>query len=176
MVRRKLCSAAAELLLLPRVLQSAEKKRKTSATVRETNAQARGQLIERATDDQRYERELRFRGHADCPGHHVFGHALRGHHVPGMNEYGRALVGAVVEESEDSRVIEIFVAHVIADMHAQMSGDHAASQFGAGRVNILQRNLAERAQSSFAASAELERRVIKQARAIERVLRFTVVG
>src|SRR5271155_3451824 len=129
MVRRKLCSAAAELLLLPRVLQSAEKKRKTSATVRETNAQARGQLIERATDDQRYERELRFRGHADGPGHHVFGHALRGHHVPGMNEYGRALVGTMVEERDDAGIVEIFVTDVIADLHAEMAGAHAAGEF-----------------------------------------------
>ncbi len=171
-----MCGAAGEFLLLPGVLQAAEKKCKAAAAVRETNAQARGQAIERAADDQRHERELRFRGHADGPRHHVFRHALRGHHVPGMNEHGGALVRAMVEERDDSRVVEILVADVIADLHAEMPGAHAASEFGAGSVNILQRHLAERAQSSFAASAEFQRRVVKNASAIQRLLRFAVVG
>jgi hypothetical protein len=93
-----------------------------------------------------------------------------------VNEDGGALIGAMVEEGEDSRVIEIFVTDVVANLHAQMAGAHAAGEFGAGRVNILQRDLAESAQPSFAASAELERCVVKQASAIERVLRFAIVG
>src|SRR5271170_6792852 len=131
MVRRKLCSAASEFLVLPGVLQAAEKKRKAAAAMRETDAQARGQAIERAADDQRHERELRFRGHAYGPRHHVFGHALRGHHVPGMNEDSGALVGAMVKKRDDSRIVEIFVAHVIADLHTEMAGAHAAGEFGA---------------------------------------------
>jgi hypothetical protein len=101
---------------------------------------------------------------------------LRGHHVPGMDEYGGAFVSAMVEEREDSRVIEIFIADVIADLHAEMPRTHAAGEFGAGGVNILQRNLAERAQPSFAASADFERRIIKHVGAIQRVPRFAVVG
>ena len=72
-VRRKLCGAASEWLVLPGVLQAAKKKRKAAAAMRETDPQARRQAIERAADDQGHERELRFRGHADGPGHHVFG-------------------------------------------------------------------------------------------------------
>ena len=93
-----------------------------------------------------------------------------------MNEHCGALVGTMVKEGEYARVIEIFIADVIADLHAEMSGAHAASEFDARGINILQRNLAERAQSSFAASAELERRIIKQAGAVEGVLRFAVIG
>ena len=93
-----------------------------------------------------------------------------------MNEHGGALISAMVEERYDSWVIEIFIANMIADLHAEMSGAHAASEFGAGGVNILQRNLAERAKSSFAASTDFERRIIKHAGTIQRVLRFAVVG
>jgi hypothetical protein len=93
-----------------------------------------------------------------------------------MNEDGGALVGAMVEESDDSRIIKIPVADVIADLNAEMSSTHAACEFDAGRVNILQRHLAERAQSSFATSAEIERCVIKYASALQSMLRFAIVG
>src|ERR1700690_3379397 len=105
-VRGKLCGAASKFLVLPGVLQAAKKKGKAAAAMRETDAQARRQAIERAADDQRHERELRFRGHAYGPGHHVLGHALRGHHVPGMNEDSGALVGAMVEKRDDSRIVQ----------------------------------------------------------------------
>ncbi len=65
---------------------------------------------------------------------------------------------------------------MIADLHAEMAGAHATSEFSTGGINILQRHLAQRAQSAFAASAQLQRGVIKKPSAFQRVLRLAIVG
>jgi hypothetical protein len=93
-----------------------------------------------------------------------------------MNEHGGAFVRAMVEKSDDSRVVEILITDVIANLHANMPGAHAASEFGAGSVNILQGHLAERAESAFAASTELQRRIIKYSSATQGMFRFTIVA
>ena len=39
-----------------------------------------------------------------------------------MNEHSGALVGAMVKERHDSWIVEIFLAHMIANLHAEMAG------------------------------------------------------
>jgi len=68
------------------------------------------------------------------------------------------------------------IVNRIADLHAEMASAHAASELGARSVNILQRNLAESVQSSFAGGTKLQRRVVKKASTIQRVLGLAVVG
>ncbi len=104
-----------------------------------------------------------------------FGMRCGAKHVPGMNQHRRAFVRAVMQEGHDAGIIEILLANVIADLHSEMSRSHAAAQFLARRVNILQRNLAQRFQPALALRAQLQRSVIEQTRAIQRVLRRTLV-
>ena len=104
-----------------------------------------------------------------------FGMRCGAKHVPGMNQHRRAFVRAMMQEGHDARIVEIFLANVIADLHSQMSGAHAPAQFLARRVNILQRNLAQRFQPALALRAQFQRRIVEQARAIQRVLHGTIV-
>jgi hypothetical protein len=92
-----------------------------------------------------------------------------------MNQHGGTLVGTVVQKRQDAGIIEILFAYVIADFDADMPGVHAASKLRAGRVNILQRHLAQRLQSSLASVAHFQSGIIKQARTFQGTLRLTVV-
>ena len=59
-----------------------------------------------------------------------------------MNEHGGAFVRAMMQEREDSFIVEIFFADMIADLHAEVSGAHGTRQLFAGGVDVLQWNLA----------------------------------
>jgi hypothetical protein len=93
-----------------------------------------------------------------------------------MNEYCRTGIRAVMEKSLNPRIIEIFLPDVIANLHAQMPSLHAASEFFARRIDILQRHLAKGFQSTFSPAAEFECRIVKQSRAIECVFHRAIIG
>ena len=134
------------------------------------------QLVEGSAQNHRDNAELRFRGHADGPGHHVFRHALRRQHVPRMHQHGRAFIRAMMQKRHDAGIVEIFLANMVADLHAEMARPHASRKFLACGIDILQRNLAQRLQPAFALRAKLQRGVIEQVRAIERMFNGTIVG
>ena len=92
-----------------------------------------------------------------------------------MNQHRRAFVRAMMQESHDSRIIEILLANMISDLHSQMSGTHAPAQFLARRVNILQRNLTQRFQPALALRTQFQRSIVEQARTIQRVLHGALV-
>lgn len=59
-----------------------------------------------------------------------------------MNEHCRVLGCAVVEKGDDRFVVQIRRPDVVSDLHADVTGAHAARQFVARKVRILERNLA----------------------------------
>ena len=85
-------------------------------------------------------------------------------------------LGAMMQESDDAGIIEILFPDVITDFDSHVPGAQTARQFRAGRVNILQRHLAQRLQSSVAPPAHFQSCIIEKARAFQRVLRFAVVS
>ena len=121
--------------------------------MRETDPQIGWQPVERATHNQRNQSELRLRRHGHGPRHHVFGHAWRSQHVPRVHQHCRAFRRTMAQKSQNSRIVQIFIANVIADLHSNMPGAHAAAQFRARCVDILQRNLTKSFQPSFPLSA-----------------------
>src|SRR5580692_1496107 len=94
-------------VILPRILQSAQEERETSSAVREADFQLLRQFVERAAEDHRNNAELRFRGHAHGPRHHVFRHALRTEHIPGMDQHSRAFIGAMMKECPNAGIVEV---------------------------------------------------------------------
>jgi hypothetical protein len=93
-----------------------------------------------------------------------------------MNQHGGAFVGAMMQKRQDAGIIEILFADVIADFDTDMPVVHAASKLRTGRVNILQRYLAQRLQSSLASVAHFQCGMIKKARTFKGTLRLAVVG
>lgn len=116
--------------------------------------------LERAGQDQRQDAELRFRRHRHQPRQHPLFHAWRAHHVPRVHQYGNAFVGAVDEEGDQAFVVEVAVAEVVADLHADMASSLGARGFAAGRVDILQRHLGQRLEPRGAVRAEFQRVVV----------------
>ncbi len=156
-------------MMLPGVFQTSEKKCEASAAVCEANPKIPRQFVEGTAKNHRNNTELRLGWHANGPGHHVLRHALLTQHIPRMHQHGCAFIRTMVQKGDDARVVEIFLANVISDLHAQMPRAHAAREFLARRVNILQRNLAQRFQPALPFRAEFERRVVEQLRAVERM-------
>src|SRR5256885_12704976 len=140
-------------MMLPGILQSTQQNREASTAVGKTNTQLRRQFIERSAEDHRNDSELRLRGHADGPGHHVLRHAVCAKHVPGMHEHRCALIGAMVQKGDDAGIVEILLADMIANLHAEVSRAYAPAQLLAGCINVLQRNLAERFETTLALRA-----------------------
>src|ERR1700721_4614272 len=163
-------------MMLPRILESSQQERETSSAVREANSKFRRQLIDRPAENHRDNAKLCLCRHADSPRHHVLRHSLRRQHVPGMNQHGRAFLRAVMQEGHDPWIIEIFVSHVIADLHAKMASTHASAQFLARSVNILQRNLAKRLQPLLPLRAKFQGRIIEKLCTIQRVLYRALEG
>src|SRR5579872_361483 len=93
-----------------------------------------------------------------------------------MDQNGGAFVGTMLQEGNDAGIVEVLLSNVIADLHAQMPSTHASAQLFAGCVDVLQRNLTERLQTSLSVRAQLKRRVVKEAGAVQRVLRGPVIG
>jgi hypothetical protein len=60
-----------------------------------------------------------------------------------VDEHSRTRIRAVVQKSHYAGIVEILVANVVADLYTKVSGLHAAADFLASRVNILQRYLAK---------------------------------
>ena len=118
------------------------------------NPQAVREAIERAALDHGH-KQLRFRRHANRPGHHVFGHAVAGHHVPRIHKHSSAHIGAMVQESNHAGFVEVFQADVIPNLDAKVAGLHRAADLPTGGVDILQRRPAQRFHASVAAAAEL---------------------
>ncbi len=61
-----------------------------------------------------------------------------------MDQHRGSLVGAMMQESDDARVVEILLPDVVSDLHANVSRLHTAAEFVAGCINVLQRDLAKR--------------------------------
>ena len=70
-----------------------------------------------------------------------------------MHKNCRPFVCAVAKKIQDTRIIQIFFANVISDLHTEVTGAHAAGDLGARGVNILQWNLAKRFQLAFTLGA-----------------------
>jgi hypothetical protein len=87
-----------------------------------------------------------------------------------MDQDSRTFVGTVMEEGQYARVVKILVTDVIADVDAEVPGTHAAREFSAGSVDVLQWNLAEGLQFSIRAIAQLQRGIIEELGAFKRVL------
>jgi hypothetical protein len=92
-----------------------------------------------------------------------------------VDQHCGTLIGTVMQKRQDAGIIEILFAYVIADFYADMPGVHAASKLRAGRVNILQRHLAQSSKSSLASVAHFQSGIIKEARTFEGTLRLAVV-
>ena len=135
--RRQFRRAACQCLMFPSVLHSAQEKRKTAATMGETNAQRLRQAVEGAAQHKSRHGKLRLGWHGDCPGHHVLRHALGRHHVPGMHQHRRAFIGTVMQKGDNAGIVEILCSHMVADLHTDMSGLHASRNFCARRVDVL---------------------------------------
>ena len=58
-----------------------------------------------------------------------------------MCEHGRSLIGTMMKERHNAGVIKILVGDMIANLDSEMTGTHAARQFLAGSIDVLQRNL-----------------------------------
>ena len=78
-----------------------------------------------------------------------------------MDENGRSYIGTVMEKSHNTGIVEILRSNVIANLYAEMPAQHAAAEFLAGRVNVLQRYLAEGLQSAFPPATKIERSVVE---------------
>src|ERR1700736_112423 len=114
-------------MMLPRIFQSSQQKRETSSAMSKANPQTGGQLVERSAKNHRDHAKLSFSRHPHSPRHKVFRHALRRQHVPGMNQHRRAFVRAVLQERDNSGIVEIVFSHMIADLHAEMAGAHTSA-------------------------------------------------
>src|SRR5579871_1472712 len=137
LTRRQFTDAMRNRMMLPGILQSPQKERKTPASVREANPQIGWQLVEGSAQDHRNYADLRLGGHADRPGHHVLRHAFPAQHVPWMHQNRCALVGAVMQKSDDAGIIEILISDMIPNLYAKMPSPHASAQLVARSVNIL---------------------------------------
>ena len=173
--RRQFTVAMRNRVMLPRILQSAKQERKTSAPVRETDAQCLRQPVKGAAQNHGHDAQLRFGGHAHRPRHHVIRHARLAQHVPRMHQNRHAFVRAVMQERHQPGIIQIFIANMIADLHAQMSTLLAARKFLAGHIDVLQRHLAQRFQSALSLRAQFKSRIVELPRAIQRMLRRTLI-
>src|SRR5580704_7920426 len=129
-------------MMLPSVFQPSQQKRKTSSAVREADPQRPWQLIECPTENHRDDSQLSLSRHADRPRHHVLRHARLPEHIPGMDEHSCSLVSAMMQERQNARIVQILLANMISNLHAQMSRSHASAQLFASRIGVLQRNLA----------------------------------
>jgi hypothetical protein len=78
-----------------------------------------------------------------------------------MHQYRRTLVRAMMQESYDSRIIKIPFTNMISDLDAQVTSPHAAAQFFARRINILERYLAKRFQPAFSLGTQVKRCVVE---------------
>jgi hypothetical protein len=56
----------------------------------------------------------------------------------GCTNTGTSLAGAVLEERDDARVVEIAVADVVADLDAAVPGRDGPVELAAGGVGVLQ--------------------------------------
>ena len=105
-------------------------------------ARCRRDALQRARQDQRQHAQLGFGRHGHQPGQHPLLHALRtAHHVPGVNEDGNILVRAMDEKVHHIRVVQVFVAHVVANLHAHATQLLGTRGFGASQLQVLQRHL-----------------------------------
>src|SRR5258708_21980336 len=116
-------------MMLPAILKSAEQKEEAPTAVSKTNTQSLRQLVESSAEDHCNNPELRLRGHANGPTHHVLRHAISAKHVPRMHQHRGSLIGTMMQESHDARIVEILVADVVANLYAKMTRTHASGQF-----------------------------------------------
>ena len=128
--------------------------------MREHDRQRARQALERARQDQREDRQLRFRGHRHEPGQHPPLHALVAHHVPRMHEHRHGLGRAMTQEVQDAGIVESLRTDVIADLHADVAR-RARLRHGAARgIDVLQRHLRQRLQPPRIRRTELDHAVV----------------
>jgi hypothetical protein len=108
----------------PRIVDPRQLSGEVATTVREAQLQVHRQPLERAGQDQRHDREVGLRRHSHEPGQHVLRHAVGRHRVPRVHEDRDAVVGAVVEESQQRGIVEVASVDVVADVDADVSDRH----------------------------------------------------
>ena len=145
----------------PGVVNAAQQKSETAAAVGKADFQRLRQFLESAGKDQAEYGALRFGWHPHQPGQHVLGHSLRAKHVPRMNQHRRANIRAMGKKAQQGLVIQVFVAHMIADLRAHMAVFHATRHLSASQVDVLQRHLAQRLQTGGMRRTHFQSQIIK---------------
>src|SRR5215469_11032272 len=117
--------------MLPGILHSAKQIGETSTTMSETNAQSLRQTIESPAEDEGGYGKLCLCRHCDSPGHHVFRHAVASHHVPGVYQHRSTDISTMMQERNDTGIVEVLRPYMVTDLHPDVSGLHRSAHFGA---------------------------------------------
>mmetsp|Transcript_55282 Transcript_55282/g.147562 ORF Transcript_55282/g.147562 Transcript_55282/m.147562 type:complete len:235 (+) Transcript_55282:2083-2787(+) len=139
--------APGNLAFVPRVVHATEQERERPASVCEAQLQTAisGQLVEGTTEQHAGDRHVRLHRHAHRPLHHVLFHPpLQRRQVPRMYQDRDAEAGAVVQEGEQPRVVQVLVHHVVAQLHTLVAALECPLHLHTRHVHVLKGDLRQR--------------------------------